>query len=169
MTGHEKLALAAGSAALALVAIAAIGHRLLPAYDPAARPHGAHVHMQSGAAGGSSAAAGRPETVVKRVSCEKLPHVPGKSITTAVVEFPPNAYSPAHRHPGSVTAYVLKGTIRSQLGGGPAIAYKTGETWFEPPGTLHQFAENASATEPAALLATFVADDDCGPLTVYEK
>ena len=79
------------------------------------------------------------------------------------------ASRPAHRHPGSVTAYVLKGTVRSQLGGGPAITYTKGETWFEPPGTLHQFAENPSATEPAALLATFIAEDDCGPLTVYEK
>ncbi|MPY75556.1 MAG: cupin domain-containing protein [Alphaproteobacteria bacterium] len=172
MTGSERLGAAAGIAALALLTIAAIGHHLLTTsapVSPVARPQGAHIHMQSDAAGGSGAAAARPTTVAKPVSCEKLPHVPGKSITTMVVEFPPNAYSPAHRHPGSVTAYVLKGKVRSQLGGGPAITYKTGETWFEPPGTLHQFAENPSATEPAALLATFVAEDDCGPLTVYEK
>jgi hypothetical protein len=51
-------------------------------------------------------------------------------------------FSPAHRHPGSVTAIILEGTIRSQLGGGPVGTYKTGETFFEPPGTLHVFAEN---------------------------
>jgi quercetin dioxygenase-like cupin family protein len=103
---------------------------------------------------------------VRTLTCEKLPNVPGKSITTALVTFPPGAYSPRHRHPGSVMAYVLKGTLRSQLAGEPARTYTAGQTWFEPPGAVHLFAENASSTEPAELLATFIADDDCGPLTI---
>lgn len=41
-----------------------------------------------------------------------------------------------------------------------------GQTWFEAPGAIHSFAENASATAPAELLAIFVAEDDCGPLTI---
>jgi quercetin dioxygenase-like cupin family protein len=89
-------------------------------------------------------------------------------LTTAIVEFPPGAYSPKHRHPESVTAFVLKGIVRSQLAGGPIGTYKLGGTWFEPPGVLHLFAENASDTEPAELLAIFVADDNCGPLVIYE-
>ena len=44
----------------------------------------------------------RPATVVKPLSCERLADIPGKTITTAIVRFPPNAYTPAHRHPGSV-------------------------------------------------------------------
>jgi quercetin dioxygenase-like cupin family protein len=123
-----------------------------------------HMHMEGADAGSPSAA--RPKTVVTPVSCEKLPNVPGKSITTAVVEFPPNAYTPRHRHPGSVSAFVLEGTLRSQLAGGPVGIYVKGQTWFEPPGAVHLFAENASTTEPAELLATFIADDDCGPLTI---
>lgn len=113
-------------------------------------------------------AAARPATIVRPVACEKLPNVPGKSITTVVVEFPPGAFSPRHRHPGSVTAFVLEGTVRSQLDNGPAETFTVGQSWFEPPGTIHMFAENASATEPASLLATFVADDDCGPLTIFD-
>jgi len=125
---------------------------------------GAHVHMMGADAGEGAAA--RPTTTVKRLSCEKLPNVPGHSITTALVEFAPNAYTPRHRHPGSVTAFVLKGTLRSQMEGGPADTFTQGQTWFEPPGAVHLFAENASATEPAELLAIFVAQDDCGPLTI---
>lgn len=34
----------------------------------------------------------------------------------------------------------------------------TGESFFEPPGGEHLVSENASATEPASLLAIFVAD-----------
>lgn len=119
-------------------------------------------------ADGKGVADARPATIVRPVSCERLPNVPGKSITTVVVDFPPGAYSPRHRHPGSVTAFVLKGKVRSQLDGGPAETFGIGQTWFEPPGTIHMFAENASTTEPASILATFVADDDCGPLTIFE-
>ena len=113
-----------------------------------------------------SAATARPVTTVTPISCERLPNVPGKAITTALVTFPPNAYSPRHRHPGSVTAYVLKGTLRSQLRGGAVGTYSAGQSWFEPPGAVHLFAENASTTEPAELLAVFIADQDCGPLVI---
>ena len=125
---------------------------------------GAHVHMMGADAGEGATA--RPTTTVKPLSCEKLPNVPGHSITTALVEFPPNAYTPRHRHPGAVTAFVIKGALRSQMEGSPAVTYTQGQTWFEAPGAIHVFAENASATEPAELLAIFVAEDDCGPLTI---
>jgi len=115
-----------------------------------------------------AAPADRPATVVKPLSCEKLADIPGKAVTTATVTFPPNAYTPAHRHPGSVTAYVLKGAVRSRLAGGPAITYKTGETWFEPTGALHLFAENASRTDTAEILAVFVTDENCGPMVIPE-
>ncbi|BCM21478.1 cupin domain-containing protein [Mesorhizobium sp. J8] len=124
----------------------------------------AHIHMMGADAGEGATA--RPTTTVKPLSCEKLPNVPGHSITTALVEFPPNAYTPRHRHPGSVTAFVIKGALRSQMEGSPAVTYTQGQTWFEAPGAIHTFAENASATEPAELLAIFVAEDDCGPLTI---
>lgn len=88
-------------------------------------------------------------------------------VTTVLVDFPPHAYTPAHRHPGSVQAYVLHGMLRSQLAGGAAITYRAGETWFEPAGVVHRFAENPAA-EPAQLLALFVTDEDCGPLVVME-
>ncbi|MBB4000331.1 cupin domain-containing protein [Aureimonas pseudogalii] len=109
----------------------------------------------------------RPATVVTPVACTPLPDVAGKSITTALVYFPPSAFTPEHRHPGSVTAYVLSGAIRSQLAGAKVETYSAGQTWFEPPGIVHDFAENASSTQSANLLATFVADGDCGPLTIF--
>jgi quercetin dioxygenase-like cupin family protein len=115
------------------------------------------------------ASAARPRSIQHPVACEKLPNVPGKSITTVLVEFPPNALTPSHRHPGSVTAYVLKGTLRSQLDGGPIGTFGVGGTWFEPPGTVHNMVENASATESAELMAIFVADSDCGALTIFDQ
>jgi len=129
-------------------------------------PKGMEMHVQMANVDVNGVAGARPKTVVTPISCQKLPDVPGKSITTVIVAFPPNGFTPRHRHPGSVSAFVLKGTLRSQLEGSPAAVFTKGQTWFEPPGAVHLFAENASTTEPAELLATFVADDDCGPLTI---
>jgi quercetin dioxygenase-like cupin family protein len=111
-------------------------------------------------------AAGRPASRVSVLSCEALPDVPGKSVTTAIVDFPPSGWTGAHRHPGSVSAVVLEGTIRSHLEGGPPVLYASGQSWFEPRGALHVFAENPDPMHPARLLATFIADTGCGPLVL---
>jgi quercetin dioxygenase-like cupin family protein len=105
---------------------------------------------------------------VTPVATEKLPNVPGKSITAIVVNYAPGAKSVKHHHAGSVLAYVLSGEIRSENSAtGPAKVYKAGETFFEPPGSKHLISENASATAPASLLAIFVADDGV-QLTINE-
>ena len=97
---------------------------------------------------------------VRPVTSDTLPNVPGKSITAIVVNYAPGAKSVKHHHAGSVLAYVLSGEIRSENSAtGPAKVYKAGETFFEPPGSEHLVSENASATEPASLLAVFVAND----------
>ena len=107
---------------------------------------------------------------VRTVATENLPNVPGKSITAIVVSYAPGAKSVKHHHAGSsVLAYVLSGEIRSENSAtGPAKVYKAGETFFEPPGSEHLVSENASATEPASLLAIFVADDGA-ELTVFDE
>ena len=111
-------------------------------------------------------AGARPRPLAHPVSSDALPHVRGKRITTMVVEFPPAGLSPPHHHAGSVTVYVLSGVIRSQLQGQPPIVYRAGESFFEPPGAVHLLAENMSATEPARILAVFVADEGV-TLTTY--
>jgi quercetin dioxygenase-like cupin family protein len=106
---------------------------------------------------------------IKQVASEKLPNVPGKSITAIVVSYAPGGKSVKHHHAGSVLAYVLSGEIRSESSAtGPAKVYKAGETFFEPPGSEHLVSENASATEPASLLAIFIADDGA-ELTTFDK
>ena len=96
----------------------------------------------------------------KLVMTELLPNVPGKRITVTVVSYAPGQKSGSHHHPGSVVAYVLSGAIRSENSAtGPVKVYKAGESFFEPPGSHHLISENASAKEPARLLAVHVADD----------
>jgi len=96
-----------------------------------------------------------------------LPNVPGKSIKGVLVEYAPGGTSPAHIHPKSAFIYatVLEGAIRSQVNDGPVTTYHAGESFSEFPGDRHAVSENASATEPARLLAVFVVDTDETNLT----
>ena len=97
---------------------------------------------------------------VKQVFSTALPNVPGKALSAVVVNYAPGAKSGAHHHSGSVFAFILSGAVRSEVApGGPAKVYKAGEFFFEKPGDSHLVSENASATEPASLLAVFVADE----------
>lgn len=104
-------------------------------------------------------AAAEHETV-RPVISQPLPNVPGKTLTGVVVTYKPGGKSVSHRHSGSVFAFVLSGAIRSENSAtGPARVYHAGEGFFEPPGSTHLISENASETEPASLLAIFVADN----------
>lgn len=96
-----------------------------------------------------------------------LANVPGKSIVGVLVSYAPGAKSPAHFHARSafITAYVLSGAIRSQVEGEDARVFKAGESWTEIPGAHHVVSENASATEPASLLAVFILDSTETELT----
>ncbi|AXK82327.1 cupin domain-containing protein [Pseudolabrys taiwanensis] len=91
---------------------------------------------------------------------QPLPNVPGKSIRGVLVEYAPGGTSSAHVHPSSAFIYatVLAGAIRSQVNNGPVKTYREGESFSEFPGDRHRVSENASATEPARLLAVFVVD-----------
>jgi quercetin dioxygenase-like cupin family protein len=105
-------------------------------------------------------ASAHDEANVNQVFSQLLPNVPGKALSAVVVNYAPGGKSGAHHHSGSVFAYILSGAIRSQVSGdGEAKVYKAGEFFFEPPGSSHLVSENASATEPASLIAIFVADD----------
>ena len=52
---------------------------------------------------------------------------------------------------------------------GPKRVYHAGESFYELPGAHHAVSRNASATEPAKLLAVFVVDTDHKALTTPDK
>src|SRR4030088_2274079 len=107
------------------------------------------------------------DTVEPRTS-HALANVPGKRVTIVRVFYGPGGFTRAHRHAGSVTAYVTKGEIRSQLAGGPVETFKVGQSFFEPPGAVHLVSANASNPEPAELIAVFVADEGAQLTTFVE-
>lgn len=99
---------------------------------------------------------------------QAIPNIPGKSLAANVVDYAPGGKSVSHRHAASafIYAHVLSGAVRSQVDDGPARVYQAGESWFEAPGSHHRVSENASATEPARLLAIFVVAEGERTLTI---
>ncbi len=98
---------------------------------------------------------------------QKLPNVPGKTLTAVSVDYAPKGKSAPHHHAGVVFAYVVSGAIRSRVDEGPARVYPAGESFFEGQGAHHVVSENASDSKPAKLLAVFVADDGAD-LTTFD-
>jgi quercetin dioxygenase-like cupin family protein len=107
----------------------------------------------------SDASPNAPGNKVEIVSSHAIPDMPGKRVTVVRVTYGPGGFTPPHRHGGTVTAYITKGQIKSQLNDGPVEIFNVGQTFFEPMGTIHQVSANASNTEWAELIAVFVADE----------
>lgn len=116
-----------------------------------------------------NASSGSSLNKVEVIASHALPNVPGKRVTVVRVSYGPGGFTPPHRHGGSVTAYITKGQVRSQLNGGPLETFEVGQSFFEPPGTTHLVSANASNNEPAELIAVFVADEGAELTTLLDR
>ena len=85
-----------------------------------------------------------------------LPDISGKEGLIETVVLSPGEVVPAHRHNADVFAYVLEGSIVTQLEGHKPQTVHAGEVFYESPGDVHIASRNASATQPAELLVFFV-------------
>jgi quercetin dioxygenase-like cupin family protein len=102
-----------------------------------------------------------PRETIRPIDREQLPNVPGKDLIAIEVLFPPGAASVPHFHPKTafVYAYVISGVIVSAVNHEKPRAYRAGEGWHEAPGAFHRLTRNGSRTQPARLLAIFIADN----------
>ena len=131
---------------------------------------GATLAVFAALSGSVSAEPGSRETITPAFQ-ETIPNIPGKSLVGVVVRYEPGAKTPPHWHARSafITGYVLSGAIRSQVDDGEAKVFQAGESWTEQPGAHHRVSENASATEPASLLAIFVVDTNDTELPTFKR
>ena len=90
---------------------------------------------------------------------QPLADMAGKEATVLTVDYAPGAVSDPHVHPGSVFAYVLEGTVVTQLEGEQPMTYTKGQSWYESPKKPHVMSRNASATEPAKLLVFLLSQE----------
>jgi quercetin dioxygenase-like cupin family protein len=117
------------------------------------------------------AAAHNPGETVTPSFDHALPNIPGKSLKAVTVDYAPGAASSPHVHAGSafIFAYVVSGAIETQVEGEARRVVKAGDSFYEVPGAHHIVSRNASATEPARLLAVFIVDTDDRALTTPDK
>ncbi|HEX3703894.1 MAG TPA: cupin domain-containing protein [Vicinamibacterales bacterium] len=79
-------------------------------------------------------------------------------VTVSHVDYPPGRVGAAHHHAGFVLAYVLEGAVVAKISGqGDEKTYTVGQMFYEQPGATHEVSRNASATQPAKLLALIFA------------
>ena len=110
-----------------------------------------------------------PATTVTPLLKQVLADVPGREVMVITLDIPPGGGSAPHRHPGHhVFGYVLEGSYKIKLDQGEEKILNKGQTFYEAPGQLHAVSANASATEPAKVLAVIVAESG-KPVTVPEK
>jgi quercetin dioxygenase-like cupin family protein len=98
-----------------------------------------------------------------------LPDVPGKEGLIETVLLSPGEVVPAHRHNADVFAYVLEGSIITQLKGAKPHTVHAGEVFYESPTDIHIASRNASNTQPAKLLVFFVKKVGAPPTVAVEK
>jgi quercetin dioxygenase-like cupin family protein len=96
-----------------------------------------------------------------------LPDVPGKQGLVETVVLSPGEVVPAHRHYADVFAYVLEGSVITQLKGGKAQTVHAGEVFYESPTDVHIASRNASTTQPATLLVFFVKKIGAPPTVAF--
>ena len=95
--------------------------------------------------------------VVHELMHQPLADQPGTDVVVITVDYPPGGATPPHEHPGYTYAYVLEGTVVSQLDAQPLQAFSAGQMWSELPHQHHMVSRNGSATAAAKLLVFFIA------------
>ena len=102
-----------------------------------------------------AAALGAPQLMRKDVL-----GMPGKEVRVLIVNSPPGASSPVHRHNAQVFVYVLSGKMTMQVRGASPVTLGPGQTFYEGPEAIHTMSRNASDKEPAQFLAFLIMDKE---------
>jgi|WetSurMetagenome_2_1015567.scaffolds.fasta_scaffold764533_1 quercetin dioxygenase-like cupin family protein len=114
--------------------------------------------------------AGRQPAEVRETIATPLPSMMRTHLRATLLEvtYPPGGSSAAHEHPCPVVGYVVLGAVRMKIKGDVLRTYRAGDSFYEPPNTVHEISANASNSEPAKFVAYFVCDTEA-PLSSTVK
>jgi quercetin dioxygenase-like cupin family protein len=100
----------------------------------------------------------QPEPVTRTVLLKTdVAGVEGKEAVIVVAEIAPGATTGKHLHAGQEFAYILEGALLLTVDGKPAVTFKPGEAFQQPPQQVHE-GQNASTTAPVKILAFYLAE-----------
>ncbi len=114
------------------------------------------------------AAAAPAGPIVTELMTKPLPDIPGKDALMLIVDYPPGAADPIHRHDAYGFVYVLEGSIVMQVKGGKEVTLTPGQTFYEGPDDIHTVGRNASQTRPARFLVVLIKKQGAPALTPVE-
>jgi quercetin dioxygenase-like cupin family protein len=97
-----------------------------------------------------------PDAVVTPLVAKDLPELKGKEGVMILVEYPPGASDPIHRHDAHAFVYVLEGSIVMQVRDAAEVTLSPGQTYYEGPNDVHIVGRNASNTRPAKFVVFLV-------------
>ena len=97
-----------------------------------------------------------PEAAVTPLVAKDLPAFAGKEAVMILVEYPPGASDPIHRHNAHAFVYVLEGSIVMQLRDSAEVTLSPGQTFYEGPNDVHIVGRNASNTQPARFVVFLI-------------
>jgi quercetin dioxygenase-like cupin family protein len=97
-----------------------------------------------------------PEAVVTPLFAKDLPELQGKEGVMILVEYPPGASDPIHRHNAHAFVYVLEGSIVMQVRDAAEVTLSPGQTYYEGPNDVHIVGRNASNTQPAKFVVFLI-------------
>ncbi|KAG2171892.1 hypothetical protein INT44_006121 [Umbelopsis vinacea] len=108
-------------------------------------------------------------TKIDLLYCHVLPNAPTFKLATLKITYEPGAFTEKHRHGNAfVSASVLSGRVQSQINDGPVEEFGEGDSWSENPGDIHTISRNASQTEGAVFIATFVCPVDQEQFVIFD-
>jgi quercetin dioxygenase-like cupin family protein len=79
------------------------------------------------------------------------------SVSVVRIDYQPGQHTGRHIHPMPVVGYVLEGSFVVKIAGGEQIHYTTGQSIYEPADTIIEQFDNDSSTNPAVLIANYLA------------
>jgi quercetin dioxygenase-like cupin family protein len=98
------------------------------------------------------------EAKVTLLMSKPVPDNPGKELLMILVEYPPGAVDPVHRHNAQALLYVLEGSVIMGVNREKPLTLTAGQTFYEGPNDVHTVGRNASKTTPAKFLVFFLKD-----------
>jgi quercetin dioxygenase-like cupin family protein len=139
--------------------------KILAALAAAALAQGILSAADAGQGKPSEGKATASQAAVTELATRDVAGASGKEVRMLTVEYVPGGASLAHRHNAQVFVYVLAGSVKMQVAGGPLLTLGPGETFYEGPDDVHTVSANASATQPARILV-FMIKDVAAPVTL---
>jgi quercetin dioxygenase-like cupin family protein len=107
---------------------------------------------------------------IARVSLASHTLEPSRSVTSVKVvrlEFAPGVVTPHHLHAMPVVGFVAEGAFIVQREGEDPRRYEAGESVLEPANRRMARFDNASTTEPAVLIATYLVSEGDSELITF--